>query len=326
MQTEEARQRLQGQLEEYLNALAREKHYSRNTIAAYHNDLGQFLDHLVATGNAPTDDWSELPMGVLSDYVQRLKETTLRDSAGREKRIATSTVARKIAALKSFFRYLLKVGLIETDPSRGLDTPKVKKRLPRTLSSEDIERLLEAPSKSTPSKATQPKSLRDRALLELLYATGMRVSELVSLNLSDIDEASQVVTVHSDTGNRERSILISDAPRSEHALEALRAYLARGRPHLVKNATDPNALFLNHRGQKLTRQGMWLIIKEYAEQAGIPFDVTPHTLRHSFAAHMLGSGQASLEKVKESLGHASVSTTQIYSQLTNERDRESDQT
>ena len=316
MQTEEAHNRLEGNLEEYLTALAQEKQYSRNTIAAYRNDLNQFLQHVVAGGGAPTAGWSAVPASVLADYVQRLKDTTLRDSSGREKVIATSTVARKIAAIKSFFRHLFKTGAIGSDPSVGLDTPKVKKRLPRTLSSADVERLLAAPGRST-----QPKSMRDRALLELLYATGMRVSELVSLNLSDIDQANKLVTVRSDSGNKERSIPISD-----RALQALRDYQERGRPHLMKNSTDPNALFLNHRGQKLTRQGMWLIIKEYAEQAGIPFEVTPHTLRHSFAAHMLEADWASLEQVKEFLGHASVSTTQIYSQLAADRERESPKT
>lgn len=313
MQIDEARRRLTQILDDYLTALAQEKHYSRNTIAAYRNDLSQFLDYVIAVNAAPSGEWSTVPGPVLSDYVQRLKETRLYDSAGREKHIATSTVARKIAALKSFYRFLARSGRIEADPSQSLDTPKVQKRLPRTLSSEDVERLLTAPGPSL-----QPKALRDRALLELLYATGMRVSELVALNLSDVNEVSKEVTVRSSGGDKERHIPIHD-----RALEVLHNYLKHGRPGLVKNSTDHNALFLNHRGQKLTRQGMWLIIKEYAEQAGIPFEVTPHTLRHSFAAHMLETNQASLGEVQQFLGHASVSTTQIYSQLTAERERDS---
>jgi integrase/recombinase XerD len=315
MQTDDARRSLEQTLEEYLTALAQEKRYSRNTIAAYRNDLGQFLEFVAATGDVMGGAWSAVTSDVLNQYVQRLKDTRLRDSAGREKQVATSTVARKIAALKSFFRYLVRLGLLATDPAQGLDTPKVKKRLPRTLSSEDVERLLAAPGQST-----HPKALRDRALLELLYATGMRVSELVSLSLSDVNDVSKEVTVRNDAGDKERHIPIHD-----RALQALQAYLKNGRPSLVKNSSDHSALFLNHRGQKLTRQGMWLIIKEYAEQAGIAFEVTPHTLRHSFAAHMLETNRASLGEVQQFLGHASVSTTQIYSQLTAERERETSQ-
>ena len=312
MQTEEARRRLERDLEEYLTALTQEKRYSRNTIAAYRNDLGQFIDHVVGVDAAPEGEWSMLSGSLLEDYAQRLKDTKLRDSAGREKQVATSTVARKIAALKSFFRYLVKRGKIESDPAQGLNTPKVAKRLPRTLSSQDVERLLAAPSSSN-----QPKALRDRALLELLYATGMRVSELVSLNLADVNEVSKEVTVRNDRGDKERHIPVPD-----RALEALHSYLKHGRPNLAKNSTDHAALFLNHRGQKLTRQGMWLIIKAYAGQAGIPFEVTPHTLRHSFAAHMLETRRASLGEVQHFLGHASVSTTQIYSQIAAERNPE----
>lgn len=315
MQTEEARRRLERVLQEYLTSLAREKRYSRNTIAAYRNDLGQFLDHVVAQDAAQDGRWASLSPERVADFVTHLKEMKLRDSAGREKHVATSTVARKIAALKSFFRYLVQTKQIESDPAQGMEAPKVRKRLPRTLSSADVERLLAAPGQSN-----QPKALRDRALLEMLYATGMRVSELVSLKLEDVNLVTNDVRVRSDRGDKERII-----PMQERAVQALRAYLERGRPSLVKNSTDPNALFLNHRGQKLTRQGMWLIIKEYAEQAGIPFEVTPHTLRHSFAAHMLGNNKASLGEVQHFLGHASVSTTQIYSQLAGDQKPESDE-
>jgi integrase/recombinase XerD len=309
MQSEEARRQLQAVLDDYLSALAREQRYSRNTIAAYRNDLTQFLEHVVVSGAETHGQWANLSAEVARAYVERLKTTKFRDSAGREKHIATSTVARKIAALKSFFRHLSKTGLVASDPMHGLEAPKVKKRLPRTLSSEDVERLLTAPGRSN-----HPKALRDRALLELLYATGMRVSELVSLNMDDVNLVTSDVRVRNDRGDRERII-----PMHERAVEALKLYLARGRAALAKNTTDPAALFLNHRGQKLTRQGMWLIIKEYAEQAGIPFEVTPHTLRHSFAAHMLENNKASLDEVQHFLGHASVSTTQIYSQITAEQ-------
>ena len=221
MQAEEARTQLEADLGAYLASLAHEKRYSRNTIAAYRNDLGQFVDHVDVRHAAPDGRWASMPPDIVTDYIVRLKDMTWRDPSGREKHMATSTVARKIAALKSFFRHLLKTGTIESDPSTGLDTPKVKKRLPRTLSSAHVELLLAAPGRST-----QPKSLRDRALLELLYATGMRVSELVALNLSDIDPENKLVTVRSDRGNKERRIPVSD-----RALQALRDYQERGRPH-----------------------------------------------------------------------------------------------
>jgi integrase/recombinase XerD len=305
MQTEEARTRLRSDLEHYLSTLVQDKLYSPNTVAAYRNDLGQFLDRVVESGAAPEGEWRSLTPARLADYVQHMKDTKLRNAAGREKPIAMSTVARKIAALKSFFRYLVEHQRIEVDPTQGLDAPKVEKRPPRTLSSEEVAHLLAAPGSSN-----QPKVLRDRALLELLYATGMRVSELVSLNLDDVNLVTHDVRVRNDRGDKERIIPVHD-----RAIEALQAYLARGRPSLLKNLTDQPALFLNHRGQKLTRQGMWLIIKEYAERAGIPYEVTPHTLRHSFASHMLAGHKASLGEVQHFLGHANVSTTQIYSQI-----------
>ena len=311
MQPEEARRQLGIDLEEYLSALIQERRYSRNTVAAYRNDLGQFIEYVTASDTAPDGAWMSVAHEAVAGYVERLKTGAFRNSAGRQKPAATSTVARKVAALKSFFRYLVDRGKVAADPTQGLDAPKVKKRLPRTLSGPDVERLLAAPGNSN-----QPKALRDRALLELLYATGMRVSELVSLNLDDVNLVTYDVRVRSERGDRERII-----PVQERAMLAVQNYLERGRPPLAKKQSDQTSLFLNHRGQKLTRQGMWLIIKEYAEQVGSPFEVTPHTLRHSFAAHMLESHRASLGEVQHYLGHANVSTTQIYSQLAAERNQ-----
>lgn len=305
MASEETRARLEQGLEQYLTVLDRVKQYSRNTIAAYRNDLGQFLDYLAEIGVGADGTWSELNHEVMNAYGMRLKHIKLRDSSGHEKPIATSTIARKIAALKSFCRFLHEQGMVEIDLTKSLEAPKVKKRLPRTLTGENVERLLAAPGNST-----HPKALRDRALLELLYATGMRVSELVALSLDDLNMVTNEVRVRNDRGNKDRIIPIHD-----RAMRALRDYLERSRPSLLKDGGEQRALFLNHRGQNLTRQGMWLIIKEYAEQAEIPFEVTPHTLRHSFAAHMLEQDKVSIQKVQEFLGHASVSTTQIYSQL-----------
>jgi integrase/recombinase XerD len=202
-------------------------------------------------------------------------------------------------------------GVTQTDPTVTLDSPKVKKRLPKAISRRDIDRLLAAPA-----SGASAKSQRDRALLELLYASGMRVTELVSLDTGDVDPAAGIVRVHGKRNlTKERVIGIGD-----RATEAVRIYLNKGRFQLLR---DPNeqALFLNHRGQRLTRQGLWLIIKHYVDEVGIAEDVTPHTLRHSFAAHKLSQGK-SLQDIQRLLGHANISTTQVYQQVSQENDLE----
>jgi integrase/recombinase XerD len=224
--------------------------------------------------------------------------------SGEEKPVAPSTIARKVAALKSFFNYLTIKNIIPRDPSSGLEAPRVAKRTPKTMTSEEVERLLAAPG-----TGNSPKTLRDRALLELLYATGVRVSELVSFKMDDVNLAEKTMRVKSEDGERERSV-----PMSDNATECLQTYIERGRPHFVRSSGNQAALFLNQRGQQLTRQGMWLIIKEYAARAGLNYEVTPHMLRHSFAAHMLQNNKATLSEVQRYLGHANISTTQIYVQ------------
>jgi integrase/recombinase XerD len=216
---------------------------------------------------------------------------------------ASSTVARKVAAIKSFFHYLVERGILEDDPTATLDSPKVRKRLPRAVSAEDMERLL-----SEPARDDSPKALRDRALLEVLYATGLRVTELVSLNVDDVNLASGTLRVVRPKDKRERIV-----PVHQRALDPLRDYIERGRMQLLRNPEE-QALFLNHRGQRLTRQGLWLIVKHYVREVGIEEGVTPHTLRHTFAAHMLGK-KAELEYVQQILGHANISTTQVYTQV-----------
>ncbi len=287
-------------LESFLSHLSLEKGHSDNTLVAYRNDLTQFIEAL-ETRDPPPTDWSDVTQDVIVGYLAQLQE----------RGYASSTIARKVAALKSFFHFLVFEGLVREDPTTSLDSPKVKKRLPRTLSGEDVERLLAAPLRET-----GPKAQRDIALLELLYATGMRVTELVTLRLEDVDLAASVVRVRRGRGNKERAV-----PIRERAVHALREYIERGRPSLVRPGEDTLALFLNHRGQQLTRQGTWLIIKEYAQAAGIEVTVTPHVLRHSFAAHMLESQQATLTDVQRYLGHANISTTQIYTHVTGEHKR-----
>jgi integrase/recombinase XerD len=290
---------MQEKIQVFLNFLTVEKDYADNTIAAYRNDLTQFLRYLEAQGMDSELGWHKVDKQDIVGYVMDLKE----------REYTSSTVARKVAAVKSFFHYLMAEGAIKDDPTATLDSPKVKKRLPKAISREDIEVLLAAPTASTSAKAQ-----RDHALLELLYASGMRVTELVSLDIDDVDLESGAVRVHGKkTLSKERLIRID-----EPALDATRTYLNKARFQLLR---DPNvrALFLNHRGQRLTRQGLWLIIKHYVDEVGISGDVTPHTLRHSFAAHKLSQGK-SLQDIQKLLGHANISTTQVYQQVNQQSD------
>jgi integrase/recombinase XerD len=209
-----------------------------------------------------------------------------------------------VAAIKSFFHYLMAEKVVADDPTATLDSPKVKKRLPKAISRDDIERLLAAPS-----KGSSAKTQRDHALLELLYASGMRVTELVSLDVNDVNLASGSVRVRGKKASSKERVI----PVGDRALEALRSYLNKGRMQLVRDPEE-RALFLNHRGQRLTRQGLWLIIKHYVDEVGISQEVTPHTLRHSFAAHKLSQGK-SLQDIQKLLGHANISTTQVYQHI-----------
>ena len=212
--------------------------------------------------------------------------------------------------MKSFYSYLTAEGVVEKDPTETLSSPRVGKTLPKALSVREIDELLEQPR-----KRSTPEAKRDRAMLELLYATGMRVSELVALDLDSIELHNNLATVRCvGKGSKERLI-----PIHEQAVHALRIYLQDARPEMARSKRE-RGLFINRRGERLTRQGFWLILKNYARLANIPSDVTPHTLRHSFATHMLRGG-APLRSVQELLGHANISTTQIYTQLTDEHVR-----
>lgn len=299
--------RIQG----FLNHLSVEKGFSENTLAAYHNDLTQFEEYLrIKAGQTPLPDeeleaaisaqgvvWPLVSKRAIVNFVLFIKE----------KRYAPATVARKVAAVKSYFHYLLAENILQSDPTATLDSPKVGRSLPRAITERQVEALLEQPSTDT-----TPEGLRDKAMLELLYATGMRVSELVALNTEDVSLASGYVRCFGK-GGKERTI-----PVHPQAIEALEAYLSEARQRLI-GSLDEQALFVNHRGGRLTRQGFWLIIKDYARQAGID-EITPHTLRHSFATHMLRNG-ANLRDVQELLGHANIATTQIYTHLTNDHMR-----
>ncbi|OGO49481.1 MAG: site-specific tyrosine recombinase XerD [Chloroflexi bacterium RBG_16_68_14] len=285
----------------FLQFMSSEKGASENTIAAYRNDLTQFqtfLSTLNLNGN-PTD-WRRVSTDAVVSYVLDLKQ----------RRYAEASVARKVAAVKSFFQFLQAEGTIQRNPTESLESPRVGKTLPKPLSVQEVDELLEQPA-----KRRTPEALRDRAMLELLYATGLRVTELVSLNLDSISMDPHHPSARClGKGAKERSI-----PIHEQALRALVAYLNEGRGRLVKNKKE-RALFVNRRGERLTRQGFWLILKQYARQAGLQGTVTPHSLRHSFATHMLRGG-APLRNVQELLGHANISTTQVYTQITDEHVR-----
>lgn len=263
---------------------------SVNTTAAYRTDLDQLCTYL---REQAVSEWSAVAHEHMMGFLIFL----------RERRYANSTVARRTAAVKSFFNYLVGQGLIGSDPTEQIDSPKVDRFPPRAITPNQVDELLELPLRSS-----TPEGLRDKAMLELLYATGMRVSELVALEVGDV-ALEQTSVRCAGRGGRERTLPLSDT-----AVTALEEYLDSSRSQLARNSEELSAaLFLNHRGKRLTRQGFWLILKGYAEEVGL-HDLTPHTLRHSFAAHKLSSG-AELREVQALLGHASLSTTQIYAHV-----------
>ncbi len=278
-------------VQQFLDFLTVEKGFSGNTIAAYRNDLSQFCEYLEGR-----NDGASLERATILDYILHL----------RTRKYAGSTVARKTAALRSFCHYLAAEGQIREDPTEHLDAPRVGKPLPKAISTAEVDLLLRQTR-----EAETPEAIRDSAMLELLYATGMRVSELVNLNVEDINLTAGYTRCFGK-GSKERVI-----PINSSAVGAVERYLSQSRSILVRRP-DQKALFLNHRGERLTRQGFWLIIKTYARKSGIVSDITPHTLRHSFATHLLNRG-ADLRSVQELLGHANISTTQIYTHLDSAR-------
>jgi len=288
---------MEEQIQQFLAYIVEEKGYTNNTLAAYRNDLSQFTDY----ARSRVSGWEKVDHDTIMDYIMAMKG---------EQEYASSTVARKVAAIKSFFHYLVDRGILEDDPTATLDSPKVRKRLPKAIPTQDLEQLLAEPAGDDTAKA-----LRDRAPLELLYATGLRVTELVSLDVDDVNLASASLRVVRPRDKSQRTV-----PIHERAIEPLREYLEKGRLQLLRSPDEP-ALFLNHRGNRLTRQGLWLIVKHYVREVGITDDVTPHTLRHTFAAHLVEQ-KAELEYVQEVLGHANISTTQVYTQVNAEAEDE----
>jgi integrase/recombinase XerD len=286
----------------FLNYLAIEKGFSVNTIGAYRNDLDQLAGFIEGTASAKgfKADWTSVDRNLLISYIIDLKD----------RNYSSATVARKVAAVKSFFAFLVAERKIQNDPTENISSPKVNKSLPKPLSLQEVDALL-----AQPAKSSAPEAMRDVAMLELLYACGMRVSELVDLNVNDINLKASFVRCLGK-GSKERIIPIHD-----RAIRSIKDYISEGRPQLLKGKEE-HALFLNRRGERLTRQGFWLILKGHAKAAGIKKAVTPHTLRHSFATHILNGG-ADLRSVQELLGHANISSTQIYTHLTSEHVRQS---
>lgn len=286
---------------QFLNFLTVEKGASLNTVAAYRNDIQQFAAFCAVGKSGSRTPWAQVDRARIQEYMRSLQS----------KDYADATIARKVAAIKSFFGFLQAEGITTTDPTESLSSPRVGKSLPKPISPEEVDELLEQPL-----RRGTPEAKRDKAMLELLYATGMRVTELVSLNISDIILSDGTAYVRClGKGAKERTVPIHD-----HAAESLLMYVRDARRKLART-TQEKALFVNRRGERLTRQGFWLILKGYAQSAHISSGVTPHTLRHSFATHMLRGG-APLRHVQELLGHANISTTQVYTQLTNEHARE----
>lgn len=282
------------EIEKFILYMHREKHTSENTEVSYERDLKKMCQFLQGQG---IEDMIQVNATVLNSYILYLEKI------GRK----PSTISRSIASMKAFFHYLAKEEVIIQDPSENLKAPKIEKKLPEILTIEETERLLKQPS------GTSPKELRDKAMLELLYATGIRVSELIHLKLADVNVNLEFVTCRD--AHKERVVPFGNAAR-----EALVSYLENGRPNIVQDE-NCDLLFTNCSGQEMSRQGFWKLIKHYGAMAGIKTDITPHTLRHSFAAHLVGNG-ADLHAVQEMLGHSDIATTQVYNQLNQSRVRE----
>jgi len=291
---------LREEINSFLNYLTVEKGFSGNTVEAYRNDLQQMASFAEEEANKQSlmPSWANFSRQGMLSYMLNLKE----------RNYASTTIARKVAASRSFFGFLKAEGIIKADPTENMSSPSVGKSLPRPISISQVRSLLDQPAKRNTLEAR-----RDKTMLELLYASGMRISELVSLNLGDVDTEGGYVRCFGK-GHKERMV-----PIYEQAARLVKEYSEETRPKLARKK-DEVALFLNPRGERLTRQGFWQKLKEYAKAAGLDSQISPHTLRHSFATHML-SGGADLRVVQELLGHANIATTQVYTHLTSEHVR-----
>lgn len=294
---------LERQIESYLRQLAIERGLAKNTLSAYRRDLRNYREFLA---KANVDNFSEVSELNVSEYAQSLSQL---------RGLSSSSIARMLAAVRGLHKYLLSENQITQDVASAIKPPKAIRRLPKAISVTEVESLLEAAGPAAESAdAIASVRVRDRALLELLYATGARVSEVVNLDLDDLIDPTLVRLF--GKGSKERVV-----PVGGYAQRALQAYLVRIRPGLVTLGKGTPALFLNQRGGRLSRQSAWQIISDAASAAGLQGEISPHTLRHSFATHLLEGG-ADVRVVQELLGHSSVATTQIYTLVTVDRLRE----
>ena len=282
------------EIDAFISYMHEKRETSANTEASYTRDLRKLMEYVQ---QQDLTSFTQVNAGHLQAYVREL------EAQGRK----AATILRLIASAKAFFNWQINEGMRTDNPAMGLKAPKIEKKPPEILSEEEIARLLDQPS----SRA--PKELRDKAMMELLYATGIRVSELISLELDDVNLPMEYVTCRD--GHKERTV-----PFGATAKCALERYLEKSRPQLVGDA-NCKLLFTNCSGEPMSRQGFWKIVKYYGKQAGLKGEITPHTLRHSFAAHLLGNG-ADLKSVQELMGHSDISTTQVYMQLSNRKIRE----
>jgi len=294
---------IQRSVDSYLRHLAIERGVAKNTIAAYQRDLASYADYLEKLGVAEIVEVSELQV---TDFAQYLSQ---------KKGLTSSSVARHLAAVRGIHKYLLLENLLNHDVAASVKPPKATRRLPKAITIDQVEKLLSAAGPEPDSEDSIASiRVRDRALLELLYATGARVSEVVNLDLDDLVDPTLVRLF--GKGSKERIV-----PVGSYAQRALESYLVRIRPGLVSQGKGTPALFLNQRGGRLSRQSAWQIISDSATIAELPGEISPHTLRHSFATHLLEGG-ADVRVVQELLGHSSVATTQIYTLVTVDRLRE----
>ncbi|ABK69588.1 site-specific tyrosine recombinase XerD [Mycolicibacterium smegmatis] len=292
---------LDEQVQGYLDHLTIERGVAANTLSSYRRDLRRYAEHLRQRG---IDDLARVAESDVSDFLVALRRG---DPDAGVTALSAVSAARAVVAVRGLHRFAAAEGLTENDVARAVKPPTPSRRLPKSLTLDEVLALLEAAGGD--SEADSPLTLRNRALLELLYSTGARISEAVGLDVDDVDTQARSVLLHGK-GGKQRLV-----PIGRPAVSALDAYLVRGRPDLARRGRGTPAIFLNARGGRLSRQSAWQVLQDSAERAGIASAVSPHTLRHSFATHLLDGG-ADVRVVQELLGHASVTTTQIYTMVT----------
>ena len=273
----------------FLEFLQKDKKLSNNTLQSYKRDITQYESYI----NEENLQYLKVTNEDIKKYLENLK------SIGKK----TSTISRNLASIRSFYQYLVRTKKVKEDPTEGIQSPKVEKRVPSVLSSKEVELLLEQP------KTVDLKGIRDKAMLEFAYATGMRVTEIINLDIDDVNLKEGYVSC--SNANKQRNI-----PLGAISINALKEYIKKARPYLIKSE-DEKSLFVNINGKRLTRQGFWKIVKFYKEQAHIEKEITPHVLRHSFATHLLQNG-ADLKAIQVMLGHSDISSTQVYMQFQDE--------